>query len=115
MELSDLDIESDGYHLLSTNNQPHGAMREPPPFSGPVDVPASAHQHVREQSQATGKVHEQPFASRLNSLHNAPANALVHVNAGEFWQNRFKERDCMTSERAIEGACCAKNRVSLGH
>src|SRR5262252_1177783 len=52
---------------------------------------------------------------RLNSLHDAPANALVHVDAGELRQDRFKVRDCTASERAMQGACCAKNRIPFGH
>ena len=101
MKLGDLNIERDCNHLFRGQHDPHSPARQAPLFSRTVDMPASAHEHVRQQSQSAREAHEQPFALRFDSLYGTAANAPVYVDAGKLWQHRFEVSDGLSGERAV--------------
>jgi len=86
-----------------------------PLFAGSVDVPASAHQHVSQQNQISGEIHNNPLAVGFHFFHAAACDTGIDCHAVQFWQNAFKTRDNLTCESAVQGAGCAKDGVALWH
>ena len=115
VELGHRDVEGDGQHRRRLHHDPHVRAVSLPLFAGSVDVPAAAHQHVGEQNQIAGKMHEQPLAAGFHGIDGAAGEWGIVIDAREFGEDGFEARDGLAGERAVEGAGGAEDGVAFGH
>ena len=64
-------------------------------------MPTSAHQHVRQENQIAGEMHEHPFAVRFYFLDSSARERSVEVDARKLGQLGFKSRDELASQRLV--------------
>ena len=77
VELGHRDVEGDGEHRGRFDHDAHVRAVALPLFAGTVDVPAAAHQHVGEQDQVAGEMHEQPLAAGFDRFRRCGRRAGV--------------------------------------
>jgi hypothetical protein len=78
-------------------------------------VPASAHQHVRQQDQVAGKAHGDPLSMRLHILNRSSGQGSVIVNSLQVRKNRFEPSDLLSGQRAFQGSRRAQDGIALRH
>ena len=83
MELGNLNLKGDGDERSRVNSHAHLLPCALPRFAGPVDMPAPAHQHVGQQHQIAGEIHQHPLARWLNGLNRAAGNWGIFIHACE--------------------------------
>ena len=115
VELGDRDVEGDGEHRRRFDHDAHVSTVPLPFFAGTIDVPTAAHQHVGEQDQVAGKMHEHPLAAGFDRVHGAAGERRVVVDAREFGEDGLEAGDGLAGERAVEGAGGAEDGVAFGH
>ena len=92
VELGHRHVEGDGEHRRGLDHNAHVSAVPLPLFAGTVDVPTAAHQHVGEQNQVAGKMHEQPLAAGFHGLDGAAGERGVVIDAREFGEDGFEAR-----------------------
>ena len=115
MKLGHRHSKGDGDHVAGFDHDPHLARRRFPSFARAIDVPAATHQHMREENESAGKVHQHPFAVRLDLFHVSPGDGRVFLYATKLGKRSFKARDDFSCECAVERARRTIDGIALGH
>ena len=79
-----------------------------PGFAGTINVPTSAHQHVREQNQIAGKINKQPLAAGFHFFDGSSDNAFVNIHARKMRQHGFEGSNVLSRQRQIQSTRRAK-------
>src|ERR1039458_4495244 len=100
VELRYRNIEGDSEHRRGLHYDAHVRAVPLPLFAGTVDVPTAAHQHVSEQDEVAGEVHEEPLAARFHGLDGASGERGVVIDARQLGEHGFEAREELSTEGA---------------
>jgi hypothetical protein len=115
MDLGDGNVETDRKVFSIFKHDARGARGRLPLLPRAVDVPAAAHQHVRGDSCAAGKMNEQPLAASFHLRDDLPGQWSVIVKPGQQRIRRAKRGYGLAGERAMQRAGRAEDCVAFRH
>lgn len=105
----------DGVIAAGFNHDAHLARWLLPRFTGAINVPATAHEHVRNKDGASGEIDEEPFAARLDAIDLLAYEGRVLVKARQQCVVRAKPGNGTPGEGATQCAGCTKDGIAFGH
>src|SRR5262244_2540609 len=83
VELGDLYIEGDSEDALGVQDDAHMDASALPAFSGAVDVPTAAHEHVRQEGEIARKMDEQPLPAGFDVIDGPTGDRRINLDTGQ--------------------------------